>query len=328
MAKKDLITAAVEPAYRKKLIHRYDDNGYLTYFTSDDFPGLGKEDLSFMSGDNRLHAYRYYRDGSGRDAMVIFCHGIGGGHRSYMAEINEICLRGWQVFTYDCTGCFSSEGEDIKSMCQSLADLDAAVRWLKAEGIWQKFSKHFVVGHSWGGYAAGNIANYHSDIDKAVVISGFVSIKQLYTGYFGGGKNFFQRFMAERFLRIEQGLCPEYADSSSLAAADSGKTAYFFAHSEDDPTVNYSANTGYIKANTKNRDAQYFICSGKGHNPNYTLDAVEYMHKVLGGLAKEAREKKLKTAEEKRAWLEGTDWHRMTAQDPEFWDKAAAFLSE
>ena len=85
--------------YKKFLIHRYDENGYIKYFSADDFEGLRQEAVSFLSGKNLLKGYFYHYDGCKKDELIIFCHGIGGGHRSYMAEIELLCRKGYPVFT-------------------------------------------------------------------------------------------------------------------------------------------------------------------------------------------------------------------------------------
>ena len=147
----------VEAEYRKNFIRRYDGEAYLHYFSAADFPELLDEPFSFPSGDYRLSAHLYSCENAREGELLIFCHGIGGGHRSYMQEIVALCRRGYTVLAYDNTGCCDSEGPDIIGMSHSLADLDACVRYLKAEGIFQKYARVFVVGHSWGGFAAGNI---------------------------------------------------------------------------------------------------------------------------------------------------------------------------
>ena len=107
-----------ESIYRKNFVHRYDDAGYLHYFSAKDFPGLRDEHCGFYSGKNRLSAHLYSREDSREEILVVFCHGIGGGHRSYLQEIHQLTLRGFPVFAYDNTGCFDSEGESIRCACE------------------------------------------------------------------------------------------------------------------------------------------------------------------------------------------------------------------
>lgn len=57
----------------------------------------------------------------------------------------------------------------------------------------------------------------------------------------------------------------------------------------------------------------------KGHNPNYTEDAVQYLGKYLTAKQKLTKQKKLITNQQKKEFLEGFDWDRMTAQDERLW---------
>ncbi|MBQ6569619.1 MAG: alpha/beta hydrolase [Clostridia bacterium] len=312
--------------YKKAVIHRYDDEGYIKYFCADDFEGLRSENYEFFSGKNRLAGKFYYYDGCKKDELVIFCHGLGGGHRSYMTEINLLCKRGFEVFTYDATGCFESEGRSILCLTQFLADLDSAVKSLKSDGIFQKSGKIYVVGHSLGGYAAGNILNYHADIDRIVVISGAISVKQIIAGILGGARLPAKKLALKRILAYENKMCPDYANSSLLDALAGNEKKYFFAHSTDDAMMPYSYSTGYIKDTVKPAGARFLIYTDRGHNPNYTADAVRLMNGVFGGFNKAVKEKKVKTFGDKKAYFRDADWVRMTAQDKDFWAQVIDFL--
>ena len=315
-----------DAVYKKKLVHRYDDEGYIKYFSAADFPGLQAEPFSFTSGKNTLRGF-WFRYGGERNELIVFCHGVGGGHRSYMTEIALLCGRGYTVLAYDNTGCFASEGKDIGGFTQSLADLDAAVKALKASGAFEKFSRVFVMGHSWGGYAAANIPAYQSCFEKAVVISGFVSVERMLLTQTAGAKTAINRYAFRQLCDFEKKAGPEYFGANALDAVNAGKTEFLFAHSEDDPMVPFADHTKYIMENAA-VNAEFLIVTGRMHNPNYTDDAVSYMSEVLGGFQAAQKTGKLKTLEAKQAYFKDTDWRRMTAQDEEFWDKVCTFLQK
>jgi hypothetical protein len=70
---------------------------------------------------------------------------------------------------------------------------------------------------------------------------------------------------------------------------------------------------------------RFLLLPNKGHNPNYTEDAVKY----LGAYAKQKakfKQKKRTTSEEKKAFLAQWDFHRMTAQDEAVWAEIFACL--
>lgn len=318
----------IESEYRKGFIRRYDDTGYLRYFSAEDFPELRDEPFSFPSGPYRLAAHRYSCGEPRSDALVVFCHGIGGGHRSYMKEILELCRRGYPVLAYDNTGCFDSEGPDIVSMTRSLADLDACLRYLKGEGDFQRYARVCVAGHSWGGYAAGNIASLHGDIGRAVVISGFISVERLLEDNMSGVAAPLRKTVLKRLCAFERNAAPDLFDHCTLDPLNGRKTRFLFAHSTDDPMVLYERHTGYLRENNDNPDARWLICDDRKHNPNYTADAAAYLNVTFDAFNREIKEGRLKTTEEKRDFFKDTDWDRMTAQDGTFWDQVAAFLDE
>ncbi|NLZ55807.1 MAG: alpha/beta hydrolase [Clostridiaceae bacterium] len=106
--------------------------------------------------------------------LVVFCHGIAGGHSDYLSLIYWFASQGYVVFGYDNTGYYSSEGEGLIGLEQAPRDLYAALRFA-AE---QKELSHFtpiLAGHSWGGYAVCAILGMPGipRIGGVISISGF-----------------------------------------------------------------------------------------------------------------------------------------------------------
>ena len=59
----------------------------------------------------------------------------------------------------------------------------------------------------------------------------------------------------------------------------------------------------------------------KGHNPNYTEDAVKYLGEYLKRKSEMQKAGKLTTDEEKRAFVSSFDWKKMTEQDAGVWEE-------
>ena len=314
----------VNRLYDSRVIHRYDDNGYTKYFTYDDFPQLQKKAISFKSGENTLRGWIYSYEGCCNE-LVILCHGINGGHFSYMTEINLIAKNGYPVLAYDNTGCFSSDGKDIYSIGQSLVDLDNAIKWLKADGLFASYDKVHVIGHSWGGYAAGNIPYYHKDLSHVVDISGFISVTQIIRTFLMVDENFINRHMYKVVYKREKNALPDYFDSDIRTAIDSAPdTKFFIAHSTDDDMVLYRFNTELIVKEGPKPNLKLHIYEDKSHHPHYTKDAAQYLNKTFNDF--NAVSKKLKTLEQKKEFFKDTDWVRMTQQDEDFWNEVFEFL--
>ena len=106
--------------FRNNFLRRCDDTGTAFYFSSADFPGLEAEPFSFPScKGHELKGYFYHYDDPIPGRIVVFDHGFGGGHRSYMKEIELLCRHGYLVFSYDHTGCMESGGDSIGGFTQS-----------------------------------------------------------------------------------------------------------------------------------------------------------------------------------------------------------------
>ena len=73
------------------------------------------------------------------------------------------------------------------------------------------------------------------------------------------------------------------------------------------------------KALEGKQDVKILLEESKGHNPNYTADAVAYLAEYTADLTRLLIDKKLTTAEEKAAFRSKWDWNRMTQQDEKVW---------
>lgn len=310
--------------YKKKIITRYDKQEHIRYFTHRDFEGLNKLDISFKSEQNNtLKGGLYYYEGYDEKTLVIFCHGIGCGHLSYMREIELLCKNGFMVLSYDNTGCDSSEGESIRGLSQSVSDLNSCLNYVRANEE-LKNKTVYVMGHSWGGYAAGNILNFRNDIDRVVILSGFVSVDKMLDQYLKGILNSLKNIV----LKYERKMNPKYADCSMDKGLNKGKVEALIIQSEDDPIVNFSSGIGYLKDTVKSQSVDYFAASNKKHNPNYTFDAVNYFLESFGALEAAIKNGKVKTVEDKKEFFKDIDWYRMTEQDNEIWDMIIEFLKD
>ena len=87
-------------AYSDFAFTRYDDCDTVFYFSAADFPGLKSEPYRFASSlGHELKGYFYYYDGCREDRLIVFDHGMGGGHAAYMKEIELLAKKGYLVFS-------------------------------------------------------------------------------------------------------------------------------------------------------------------------------------------------------------------------------------
>ena len=304
--------------YRGIAYTRCDDNGTAYYFSADDFAGLQKEPYPFRSSrGDLLQGYLYCYDHPIEGRLVVFDHGFGGGHRSYMKEIEMLCKHGFLVFAYDHTGCMESEGVNPNGMAQSLCDLNDCITALKQDARFADLDIS-VMGHSWGGFSSLNIFALHPDISHVVVLSGFVSVKLLIHSYFGGILKGYRKAI----MQIERNANPDFVGYHAVESLSKTDAKVLLIYSGNDKLCTKVAQYDTLKAGLDGKETiRFVLVSDKGHNPNYTEDAVRYLGEYVSKRAKMIRKKQLETDEQKKAFLASWDWDRMTAQDDTVWNE-------
>ena len=297
---------------------RCDDNGTAFYFSADDFAGLNAEPYSFASSmGHLLNGYLYYYDNVKEGRLIILDHGFGGGHRSYMKEIEVLCKQGYLVLAYDHTGCMTSGGNTPNGMAQSLCDLNDCVESVRDDDRFEGMTIS-VIGHSWGGFSTLNISALHPEISHIVVFSGFVSVEKLINAYFSGLLKPYQKLI----LDLENRSNPEFVQYNAIESLKNSSAKALLIYSDNDQLCSKKVHYDALVSALSDRDNTEFILeSKKGHNPNYTHDAVAYLSEYLKAKNKLTKQKKLVTDEQKKAFIDSFDWNRMTAQDMGVWER-------
>lgn len=311
----------IEEVYKAQLFVRCDDIGIAYYFSHKDFPGLNAERFEFISSkNNRLVGYFYSYEGYDNTKLIVFDHGFGGGHRSYMKEIEKLCSFGFRVFAYDHTGCMESDGENTGGLSQSLCDLNDALNTLKSDPN-VNTDDITVIGHSWGGYSTLNISALHPDIKKIVVLSGFTSVKRMTEQNFKG----FLRFYINDIIKLEGTSNPSFITYDAVETLMNSSVKALLIYSDNDHLVNKERHYDTMYNALKDKDNITFILeSEKGHNPNYTREAVKYLAEYSVAAASAAELSPI----EKEKLRSSFDWDRMTEQDENVWTKIHNFLAK
>ncbi len=294
--------------YEKTVCLRFEEKDGLFYFSAADFPGLHRTPHSFSGGSGqKLQGYFYYYENPTPDRIVVFDHGLGGGHRAYMKEIERIARQGYLLFAYDHTGCVESGGDTTNGMVQSLNDLNQCIRELKTlEEI--KNRTIAVIGHSWGGFSTMNIGALHPDITHLVPISGFISIRDMLKQQLSGILSPYRKLGIE----LETERNPDFATYTGVESLKKTEAKVLIIHSADDPVVKKKYHFDVLKSALEGRDNITFLeVNGKGHSPHYTADAAAYKDEFFRNLAK---------TKDKASVLAQADWDRMTRQDEEIWE--------
>ena len=222
--------------YRNTMYQRCEDTGKAFYFSSDDFEGLQKEPFSFTaSGGHTLQGYFYQYANPRSDRLVVFDHGFGCGHRSYLREIEKLCRHGFRVFAYDHTGCMESGGATPNGLAQSLCDLNDCLCALKSAGYCDGMELS-VMGHSWGAFSTMNIAALHPEIKHVVSISGFVSVEDMIKTIFAGPLALYRKAV----LALEHSSNPKFARYHAVESLKNTAAKVLLIYSDNDPVCKKS----------------------------------------------------------------------------------------
>ena len=199
---------------------------------SGDYP---RTEVSFKSGGNELKGFIY--GGNNDKGLLVFAHGIGGGHEDYMKTLIWFVDKGWRVFGYDATGSGHSEGSGTRGLPQSALDLDAALDYIESDESLNSFPV-FLMGHSWGGYAVTAVLNFDHEIAGSVSVAGYndpmTMISEFADGMMGDSS------AAYPFMWIyNKVLFWNYSDLSAVDGINSCDVPVMIIHGTQDGTIGY-----------------------------------------------------------------------------------------
>ena len=308
-------------SYRAMMFSRCDDTETVFYFSSDDFPGMKREKYHFRSSlGHKLKGNLYYRDGYREGKLVVFDHGFGSGHRAYMKEIDILTRAGYRVLAYDHTGCMSSGGDGARGLSQSLCDLNDCISAIKSDEVLSCLDIS-VIGHSWGAFSTMNIPALHPEISHIVAFSGFVSVADMIATFFPGILRGYRRAV----VKLERETNSDFVEFNAVKTLSNSDTKALLIYSDNDVLCK-KKHYKILKAGLgEAKNVTLMLEKRKGHNPNYTEEAVIYLKDFLRKRSKLADSKNL-TDEKKQAFVSSFDWHKMTEQDETVWAKILAHL--
>lgn len=310
--------------YKQIAYNRVDDKGTAFYFSYSDFPNLKCEEFSFKSiHGHTLNGNFYFYENYDKNHLIIFDHGFGGGHRSYMKEIEKLCSFGFKVLAYDHTGCMTSEGLSTNGMTTSLVDLNDAIKAIKEDERFKNLDLS-VVGHSWGGYSTLNISALHPDISHIVVLSGFISVKRLIKAFFGGILKPYRKAI----YNLEKNTNPDFVDFDACNTLNNSQVKALLIYSSNDQMCKKKDTYDILFENLNHKNnIKFVLLNDKGHNPNYTIDAIKYLEEYQKIKKKLKKQKLLISTEQKQKFLNSFDWNKMTDQDETVWEEIKNWLN-
>ncbi|MBR5187171.1 MAG: alpha/beta fold hydrolase [Clostridia bacterium] len=309
--------------YKGMMHTRYDNVSLSFYFSHKDFDGFQREAYAFKSSmGHTLQGYLYYYDQFREDRLIVFDHGLGNGHRAYMKEIEKLCSHGYRVFAYDHTGCMESGGESTNGLAQSLCDLNDCLATIKADKRFAGLDIS-VVGHSWGAFSTLNISALHPEISHIVAMSGFVSVEEMMKMFFAGPLKGYRKAV----LALERSANPKFSTFNAVESLKNSNVKALLIYSENDQLCRRKHYDILKEGLNDKENIHFLLVENKGHNPNYTEEAVKLLEVFKKARAKFAK-KKNTTKEQRAQFLASFNWHKMTEQDEAVWQEIFAHLDD
>ena len=260
--------------YKKRFDRRYQSSPAEMYLPGD-FPGLQVQSSVFISDHGqKLMGYWYTHAGQSIQGVLVLAHGLCGGHRNYLDICNYFAKRGFLIFAYDATANGESEGRAVGGFPQGVADLDHALRYVKAQ---ERCCDLPIVlfGHSWGGYAVSSVLEFQPDVCAVVSVSGFdssaVMLAQAAREHLGKLTD----WVVPLFALHERKQWGRYASASAMKGFAKGDAQVMIIHSDNDETVHMQSGYDlYHQVYAVNDRFRFVKLSGRGHNYPLHVDGV------------------------------------------------------
>jgi pimeloyl-ACP methyl ester carboxylesterase len=276
---------------------------------------LHREILWFESASATLCGY-YYPVPRAK-GLVVISHGFHAGADDYLPLVEALVAGGYAVFGYDVTGTYSSGGDSVVGMCQSLVDLDRALTFVKSSDFGKELPL-FLLGHSWGGYAVTSVLALHSDVRACVALAPMnngstvmVEKGEQYVGKLA----YASKPVFDVYQRI---LFGKYVEYDGVKGINSTDIPVLIAQGIDDTviTVDGQSITAHRGEITNPNVTYYFGRGSQGtHTGIWHSDAAaEYQRKVASDLRMLEMERGRElTVEEKTVFYQSVD-HRLYSE--------------
>ena len=300
---------------------RCDGDKRLKYFTHEDFDSLKARKIEFIDKNGTtLRGAIYAKAGIQEpEALIIFSHGMGGGHLSYMTEINTFADKGFAVLAFDNAGTFDSDGEKLGGFSTGPDSLRAALKYVENHPTLSKMKK-VLMGHSWGGYSVCQVlGDENTDVDCAVTFGAPESGYAVSSAVLGEKFRFLIPLVKLVFC-LKEGK--QAAISSSECIERASGTPVLLLHGKRDHIVAPSISAAELSKNLPNATSVLF--DGRFHNVYQTIDSEIYMNQTFAKI-KEVQKNKNASEEEINACYE-IDYELITREDPSVMDFVTDFI--
>jgi pimeloyl-ACP methyl ester carboxylesterase len=256
---------------------RSDGSPAYPYFKASDF-GVNEKPFSFHSGPWILRGSRYAFGPGPYKALLVFFHGYGSGRNAYAKPISLFARQGYLVYAFDYTGCMESEGPYIYGLGQVGKDQKAFFEWLDHDPEAQGLDR-YVLGHSWGGYAALLASNPVYKVKKIISIAGFNRVSDEYKALIPQEKSKLLFFLTRFYLWVRLGKWGNLAASEVIKKST---CRILYLQGDEDKMVTLAAGMNSLKKDLPDQaNLTYEIVPHRGHQCFLTMESEDYVNLIF-----------------------------------------------
>ena len=135
------------------------------------------------------------------------------------------------------------------------------------------------------------------------------------------------KFITHFVLKYERKVEKEYDKIDVPNYLKTTSDDILFIQSVDDPMVHYETSLK-VAEESNNPHIQTIKFENRKHNPNYTLEAVQYMNEVFGAFNRRVMDKAIATDEERITYFKDVSIKRLTEQDQNLFNQIEEFISK
>ncbi len=259
---------------------------YPGLYTIDRLPHIKRKEVWILSGKNKLKTYIY--DAKSSKGLVVLSHGLNAGADDYLPIIEYLLENNFSVIAHNVTGTYESDGDSSVGACQSLIDLENVITYIEQSEY--QYYPLFLLGHSWGGYAASSVLSIKKNIKACALLAPMCDAPNIMIAkgeqYVGSIANATKPI----FGLYQKILFKEYVIYNGVKGINDSNIPVLIAHGVDDKIITYHEQSITSRKNDiTNPNVIYYV--GEGLNGGHTSiwhskESEEYQLKVNKELKK------------------------------------------
>ena len=287
---------------------RYMPDPRISFYTKEEF-NLEAAKIEAYVDNQKIVGYLYHNEIYDKNKLIIFCHGMFSSKESYMQDIGYIANKGFLVLGFDYLGTNESEGK-LLGFGNCLLSTDAIMKYIKSNDK-LKDKDIYVIGHSWGTFAAGNIIKLYPEIKGCVLLAPMTNIKLITKTMSSKSIHMFLPL----FLNYDNKKSGGYSKYDICDSLKDYNGKVLVIQSLSDPVIPSNIGIDRIKEELKDKDnIKYIYPENRLHNPEYTKDAVKYYAEFV-------KNTKTLNEEELTEYMKTCNFHKMGELDPIIMDE-------